>query len=94
MNEGLHPVCAFLTHRFCDMAVAIQGKSCGIMSHVFLNRLDIITRTDGINCEGVTAIMQTMMIKPSIAAPFDQVGLLGFDSAPESFPPLITSSTI
>lgn len=29
-----------------------------------------------------------------IAAPFDQVGLPGFDSAPESFPPLITSSII
>ena len=29
-----------------------------------------------------------------IAAPFDQVGLPGSDSAPESFPPLITSSII
>ena len=29
-----------------------------------------------------------------IAAPFDQFGLPGFDSAPESFPPLITSSII
>ncbi len=30
LNEGLHPVCAFLTHRFRDMAIAIEGERCGI----------------------------------------------------------------
>ena len=57
LNEGLHPVCAFLTHRFRDMAIAIEGERCGVVSHVFLNRLDIITCTDGINREGVTQII-------------------------------------
>lgn len=48
------------------MAVAIQGKCCGIMPHVFLNRLDVVPCADGINRESVATIMQTMMIKPSI----------------------------
>ena len=44
------------------MAVAIQDKSRGIMSHVFLNRLDIVSCADGINRESVTAVMQTVML--------------------------------
>ena len=66
LNEGLHPVCALLAHRFRDMTVTIQGKSRRIMPHVFLNRLDVVPCADGINCESVATIMQTMMLQAGI----------------------------
>ena len=52
-NEGLHPVCRFAAHGVRHVTVAIQRERCGIMPHVFLQSLDVISRHDAVHREGM-----------------------------------------
>ena len=52
LDECLHPGSAFTLHFFGDMAVYIQGKSCGEVAQHAADCLDIHTSLEGDGGEG------------------------------------------
>ena len=57
-EELLHAVGAFFLHLIGDMAIDVQGESCGGMAQVFLDGFDVIAGADGGDCVGVPEIME------------------------------------
>jgi hypothetical protein len=58
MNECFHTAGAVLFHSLGEMAIFVQGESCGSMAKIPLYGFYIIPGTDGIYCIGVPEVMK------------------------------------
>ena len=52
------------------MAIFVQGECCGIVEHVFLERLDIIAGFDAVHSKSVAKIMDAEMVQASLFQDF------------------------
>ena len=66
VDQFLHPFRAGFTHFVNNVAVFIQRESCGIVPHVLLQGLDIITSFNAVYSECMAKIVDPVMLQAGL----------------------------
>ena len=63
VDQLLHSFGTGLAHLVDNVAVLVQGERCGVVAHVFLEGLDVVTGFDAVHSECMPEVMDPVMLQ-------------------------------